>query len=196
MPIFLSRIVVCHLTFLLVSNQWPYDPRSLKSISIETSIGLWTKASSNSACGMKYRWNCKLWSTCDIAAMKLGMKVLNRIILPRSTLVVCSWIRIFLKKGTLKEETFAVQKNRKIFTFRGNKLSRMKSYETFRGNKLSRWTTFKRFYRNKKSRNSKFVRKNIRFYCTVIKVGTWPVLKSLKKSLKNLFSTILSFLSS
>ena len=39
---------------------------------------------------------------------------------------------------TLKEETFAVQKNREIFTFRGNKLSRMKSYETFRGNKLSR----------------------------------------------------------
>ena len=43
-----------------------------------------------------------------------------------------------------------VKKNREIFTFRGNKLSRMKSDETFRGNKLSRWTTFKRFYENKK----------------------------------------------
>ena len=39
---------------------------------------------------------------------------------------------------TLKEETFAVQENREIFTFRGNKLSRMTSYEKFRGNKLSR----------------------------------------------------------
>ena len=38
----------------------------------------------------------------------------------------------------LKEETFAVQENRKIFSFRGNKLSRMTSYEKFRGNKLSR----------------------------------------------------------
>ena len=40
--------------------------------------------------------------------------------------------------NTLKEETFAVQKNREIFTFRGNKLSRMTSFEKFRGNKLSR----------------------------------------------------------
>ena len=40
--------------------------------------------------------------------------------------------------STLKEETFAVQENREIFTFRGNKLSRMTSYEKFRGNKLSR----------------------------------------------------------
>ena len=38
----------------------------------------------------------------------------------------------------LKEETFAVQENREIFTFRGNKLSRMTSYEKFGGNKLSR----------------------------------------------------------
>ena len=32
-------------------------------------------------------------------------------------------------RATLKEETFAVQENREIFTFRGNKLSRMTSYE-------------------------------------------------------------------
>ena len=143
MPIFLSRIVVCHLTFLLVSNQWPYDPRSLKSISIETSIGLWTKASSNSACGMKYRWNCKLWSTCDIAAMKLGMKVLNRIILPRSTLVVCSWIRIFLKKGTLKKKLSRFRKTAKYLHFAGINFrgwSLMKHFAgiNFRGEPLSK----------------------------------------------------------
>ena len=39
---------------------------------------------------------------------------------------------------TLKEETFAVQENREIFTFRWNRLSWMTSYEKFRGNKLSR----------------------------------------------------------
>ena len=42
------------------------------------------------------------------------------------------------KNISLKEKTFAVQENREIFTFRGNKLSRMTSYEKFRGNKLSR----------------------------------------------------------
>ena len=42
------------------------------------------------------------------------------------------------KTTTLKEETFAVQENLEIFTFRGNKLSRKMSYEKFRGNKLSR----------------------------------------------------------
>ena len=81
----------------------------------------------------------------------------------------------------MREETFAVQENREIFTFRGNKLSRMTSYEKFRGNKLSRWTTFKRFHGNKKRRKSKFVTRNIRFYCTVLRWDTWPVLKSLKK---------------
>ena len=82
---------------------------------------------------------------------------------------------------TLKEETFAVQENREIFTFRGNKLSRMTSYEKFRRKKLSRWTTFKIFHGNKKRRKSKFMRRNIRFYCTVLRWDTWPVLKSLKK---------------
>ena len=52
------------LALLLVSNQWPYELRSydLYEKSIEKSIGLWIiyiKASSNSACGMKSRWNCK-----------------------------------------------------------------------------------------------------------------------------------------
>ena len=83
--------------------------------------------------------------------------------------------------GTLKEDTFAVQKNREIFTFRGNKLSRMKSYEKFRGNKLSRWTTFKRFPGNKKRPKSKFMRRNIRFYCTVIQVGHLTCVKIAKK---------------
>ena len=46
----------------------------------------------------------------------------------------CFYFKIY----TLKEETFAVPENRKIFTFRRNKLSRMTSYERFRGNKLSR----------------------------------------------------------
>ena len=40
--------------------------------------------------------------------------------------------------STLKEETFAVQANHEIFTFRGSKLSRMTSYEKYLGNKLSR----------------------------------------------------------
>ena len=57
----------------------------------------------------------------------------------------------------------------------------MRSYEKFCGNKLSRWTTFKRFHGNKKRRKSKFVRRNIRFYCTVLRWDTWSVLKSLKK---------------
>ena len=39
---------------------------------------------------------------------------------------------------TLKEETFAVQENREIFTFRGNKLSRMTSYKIFCGEPLSK----------------------------------------------------------
>ena len=34
---------------------------------------------------------------------------------------------------TLKEETFAVQENRKIFTFRGNKLSRIRLMKNFAG---------------------------------------------------------------
>ena len=49
----------------------------------------------------------------------------------------------------LKEETFAVQENREIFTFRGE-----------------------RFHGNKKRRKSKFVRRNIRFYCTVLRWDT------------------------
>ena len=57
----------------------------------------------------------------------------------------------------------------------------MTSYEKFRGNKLSRWTTFKRFPGNKKRRKSKFVRSNIRFYCTVIKVGHLTYVKIAKK---------------
>ena len=57
----------------------------------------------------------------------------------------------------------------------------MTSYEKFRGNKLSRWTTFKRFPGNKKRRKSKFVRRNISFYCTVIKVGHLTCVKIAKK---------------
>ena len=57
----------------------------------------------------------------------------------------------------------------------------MTSYEKFCRNKLSRWTTSKRFPGNKKSRNSKFVRRNIRFYCTVIKVGHLTCVKIVKK---------------
>ena len=68
-----------------------------------------------------------------------------------------------------------------IFTFRGKKLSQMMSYEKFCGNKLSRWTTFKTFHRNKKKRKSKFLRRNIRFYCTVIKVGHLTCVKIAKK---------------
>ena len=89
--------------------------------------------------------------------------------------------RNFRGKKLSREETFAVQKNREIFTFCGNKLSRMTSYEKFRGNKLSRWTTFKRFPGNKKRRKSKFERRNIRFYCTVIKVGHLTCVKIAKK---------------
>ena len=98
--------------------------------------------------------------------------------------------------NVLKEETFAVQENRKIFTFRGNKLSRMTSYEKFCGNKLSRWTIFKRFNGNKKRRKFIFARRNISFYCTVLRWDTWPVLKSLKKRFSNLFqrSLFLEFL--
>ena len=48
-----------------------------------------------------------------------------------------------------------------------------------------------------KKGESKFVRRNVCFYCTVLRWDTWPVLKSLKKRFsKNLFSTILSFLNS
>ena len=59
----------------------------------------------------------------------------------------------------------------------------MTSYEKFCENKLSRWTTFKRFDGNKNRRKSKLVRRNIRFYCTVLRWDTWPVLKSLKKEI-------------
>ena len=94
---------------------------------------------------------------------------------------------------TLKEETFAIQKNREIFTFRGNKLSRMTSYEKFRGNKLSRWTTFKRFPGNKKRRKSKFVRRKIRFYCTVLRYPPDNVKIAKKEFQKTCFP--ISFLS-
>ena len=97
---------------------------------------------------------------------------------------------------TLKEETFALQKNREIFTFRGNKLSRMKSYEKFRGNKLSWWTTFKRFYGNKKVEILNLWEETFVFIVLWLRCGTWPVLKSLKKSFKKLifhYSFFLSF---
>ena len=89
----------------------------------------------------------------------------------------------FKGRNCPREETFAVRwESRDIFTFRGNKLSRMTSYEKFRGNKLSRWTTFKIFHRNKKRRKSKFVRRSIRFYCTVLRWGT-----SVKIAKKEIF---------
>ena len=95
--------------------------------------------------------------------------------------VICVYSRgILLLNHTMKCEVLSVQEIREIFTFRGNKLSRMTSYEKFRGNKLSRWPTFKRFHGNKKRRKSKFVRRNICFYCTVLRWDTWPVLKLLK----------------
>ena len=88
--------------------------------------------------------------------------------------VVCLFIRIWGYKvvDTLKEETFAGR------NFRGS--------EKFRGNKLSRWTTFKRFPGNKKRRKSKFMRRNIRFYCTVIKVGHLTCVKIAKKEFQKL----------
>ena len=97
---------------------------------------------------------------------------------------------------TLKEETFAVQENREIFTFRGNKLSRMTSYEKFRGNKLSRWTTFKRFHGNKKGENLNLWEETYVFIVLWL-WDTWPVLQSLKKSFTKLvfqYSLFLEFL--
>ena len=72
---------------------------------------------------------------------------------------------ILWRKKLSREETFAVQKNREIFTFRGNKLSRMTSYEKFRGEPLSK----------------DFPGIKIRFYCTVIKVGHLTYVKIAKK---------------
>ena len=74
---------------------------------------------------------------------------------PHSQTSVFLVLIVILWMNTLKEETFAVPENREIFTYRGNKLSRMTSYERFHG--------------NKKRRKSKFVRRNIRFYCTVLR---------------------------
>ena len=46
-------------------------------------------------------------------------------------------VRLNPKNDYFKGRNFRGKKNREIFTFRGNKLSRMTSYEKFRGNKLS-----------------------------------------------------------
>ena len=57
------------------------------------------------------------------------VRISGRVLCPKNVLVQIEY--------NLKEETFAVQANRETFTFRGNKRSRMTSYEKFRGNKLS-----------------------------------------------------------
>ena len=86
-----------------------------------------------------------------------------------------SSIMITWSSDTLKEETFTADDVfMKIFT-------RIICH----GERLS-----KDFTAIKKG-ESKFVNRNVSFYCTVLRWDTWPVLKSPKKRfLKKLFSTI------
>ena len=106
------------------------------------------------------------------------------------------WLNIRTICFTLKEETFAGRNSAKYLHFAGINFRGWRLMKNFAGINFRGWNTFKRFHGNKKRRKSKYVRRNIRFYCTVLRWDTWPVLKSLKKSFKKLvfhFSWVLNF---
>ena len=121
-----------------------------------------------------------------------------------------------LRRDRVKVETLKLTKYIYYFNgrnFRGKKLSRFRKtakYLHFAGINFRGWRLMKNFAginfrgeplskdfpRIKKGENLNLWEETF-VYCTVIKVGTWPVLKSLKKSFKKLvfhYSFFLEFL--
>ena len=86
--------------------------------------------------------------------------------------------------------------------FRGKKLSRYRKtakYLHFAGINFRGWRLMKNFaginFRGEPlSKDFTGIKKNIRFYCTVLTLDTWPVLKSRKKKIQKLVFQISLFL--